>query len=332
MNVEYILQRSESLEKLITAIKDKYQCRFIPSDTDLTELSDILDKGIVKVPAAMIVMSNFTFEGRKRTIETRRKLIEKRQVKAVVQLPSGILGKTKAACTLLFLDKACESIRFADASNCITRRRMQYSLSDQNICQILDMLETDSAYSMSVPYKDIIPDSLSVYHYLKFDQPFAHGITLEDASKSIICGMQINPDELDAITTENDTKWRYVTPSNISNSAVDAVLPHFTEIKEAHLKHMISGTSLIIPTIRGTRMGLITSTDEQPIIAVGRLFVFELNTERVDPDEVLKFLASSLGQSAIRGCSSNAAISTLKLEMLKKIMIPAKSNRKDGSE
>lgn len=320
---DFKMEYSDSLKQLIVAIEQKYQCRFIDADADLTELLNMTSTGGIKESTAAIVLNSFTFARRRNYFELRKYIIDNRNAKAIVQLPPGLLGKTMVTCTMVLLDAECDHIRFVDASESVTKDGRHWYLSDENIREIVEMIEADSTRSSRVSYENLKDTSLSVNDYIKPYQTIQNGITLEEASKSIICGVQINPDELKRTTTEDETEWRYVTVGNLSNSAVDVVLPHFTEINDSYLSHVVHGTSLIISSI-GKKMGMMVVSEDQTVIAVGRLFVFELDTDKVDPDGVLKYLASTEGRNAIGRCAAYGSVGSMRLDWLKNIIIPKK--------
>lgn len=48
--------------------------------------------------------------------------------------------------------------------------------------------------------------------------------------------------------------------------------------------------------------------DEQTVIGVGRLYIFEIDPEKADPHKIKKFLSTSTGHALLSACAKGSAI------------------------
>lgn len=276
--------------------------------------------------AVAMAMNSFTFDGRSSNI--RKSLVESQLIESVILLPSKLLDGTMISATLLVFSRNNSSVMFVNATDVYHEQsRLMNILTSEDITAICEMCKTVGKNSVKVDTNQVIDNvyDLSPCSYCNLQQELEHGVSLECVSKHILCGLQLRPDVIKESTSDEPTEYKYLTPKNIGNSAVDAVLPYFKSIKESYLNHALHGCNLIITGIgRTPKLGILRVPEGETVIAVGRLFAFELDETKVDPMEVLAYLVGKEGTDAILRCNRGVTIGALDLKSLKKVLVPEK--------
>lgn len=201
--------------------------------------------------------------------------------------------------------------------------RAKAILADDDIEKIVNACYNETDFSKKIEISEIAENtfSLSPARYIlpEIKNPVRFGTLV----KSYRCGLQLSPEQREALTSDTATDWQFAQLKNFINGKIDSDLPYLNECCESYLNHQIKNGNLVISKLGSpTSIALADFDDKQTVIAVGRLYVFDIDTEKADPHKIKKFLSSSTGQNLLDSCNTSIAMKNLTIERLLKMQIP----------
>ena len=246
--------------------------------------------------AVISVSNGVTWNGGNNTI-IREKFIKQGFVEAVIALPQNLYLNTGIACSLLVLSRNNKNIRMIDATELVSVGRRQNILSDENISEIVELLNTDDKNSRLVSIETVI--------------------------KNITRGAQIKASVLDEIVSDKPTNMQYLMLANLQDGIISDELPYLKGIDSKYEKYCIKNGSLVISkNASPVKMAIASVQEGNKILANGNLYVIELDEDKINPYFLKAYLESENGKAALSRVAVGATLLNLPVEGLKKVIIP----------
>lgn len=305
---------TDSLKKLETAITGNPSTQtnvFKISELDLTSPINIA-----------FILNGGLFQDGKTYLNVRKELVNQHKLKAIITLACGFLLRSMVSVSILVFGENTDGIYMVDASDVYTQlNRHERTLSDDNISEIVTACKSETSISRYVTHDQIVAENyqLCPSYYIDHRVNFESTVTLKDITKRVICGVEMNPHMLeDALSTEPTELYAM----DIKDIGTDSVykLP-FIKYEQSYVNHVIPNNSLVMSKFGNTRIEIKNFHDAK-VIAVGRMYVLELDTEKVNPYYIKAFLNSECGKYELDHCKLGATMQVLDLNLLMKLNIP----------
>lgn len=310
------LKLTDSLKELEESISKK------PStQTDVMTISDLVNTADTN--SVVFILNGGVFDDRKAYQTVRKDLIENNRLKAVVSLKPGLLHTTNAQIAMLVLGKSDGSVYMVDATDAYHTNENHKILSDDDISKIATACKSNTDISHCVPKDEIIASNyqLDPMHYFNHNLNFENPVTLKSIIKKVICGIEMNPTDLKNAISKSETSMYAFSTSDLNSNTKTSALKYLKE-SDSYLNHKIPNKSLIIPKFGDTSKTQIADFEDANAIAVGRMYVLELDADKVNSYYVKAFLESECGQYELNNCKSGVTITKLDLDELLNIQIP----------
>ena len=282
--------------------------------TDVLSISDLVNT----TDPVVFILNNGLFDDRKAYQTVRKDLIENNRLKAVVVLKPGLLHTTNAQIAMLVLGESDGNVYMVDATGVYHTNENHNILSDDDISKIATACKSNTDISHCVSKDEIISLNYQLYPVRYFDHNlnFENPVTLKSITKKVICGIEMNPTDLKNAISESETSMYAFSTSDLNSNAKTSALKYLKE-SDSYLNHKIPNKSLIIPKFGDTSKTQIADFEDANVIAVGRMYVLELDADKVNP-----YLESECGQYELNNCKSGVTITKLDLDELLNIQIP----------
>ncbi|MEI3196450.1 MAG: N-6 DNA methylase [Lachnospiraceae bacterium] len=136
--------------------------------------------------AVISVSNGVTWNGGNNTI-IREKFIKRGFVEAVIATPAKFIFKCRIACSLLVLSRNNKNIRMIDATEMVSVGRSQNIVSDENISEIVELLNTDDKNSRQISIEEVAENEyvLNPSRYLQRETVVKNGVLFETVIKNI---------------------------------------------------------------------------------------------------------------------------------------------------
>lgn len=287
--------------------------------TDVLSISDLVNT----TDPVVFILNNGLFDDRKAYQTVRKDLIENNRLKAVVALKPGLLHTTNAQIAMLILGESDGNVYMVDATDAYHTNENHKILSDDDISKIATACKSNTDISRCVPKDEIIASNyrLDPMHYFNHNLNFENPVTLKSITKKVICGIEMNPTDLKNAVSESETNLHAFSTSDLNSNTKTSALKYLKE-SDSYLNHKIPNKSLIIPKFGDTSKVRIADFEDANVIAIGRMYVLELDTDNVNPYYIKAFLESECGQYELNNCKSGVTIAKLDLDELLNIQIP----------
>lgn len=287
--------------------------------TDVLSISDLVNT----TDPVVFILNNGLFDDRKAYQTVRKDLIENNRLKAVVALKPGLLHTTNAQIAMLVLGESDGNVYMVDATGVYHTNENHNILSDDDISKIATACKSNTDISRCVSKDEIVSLNYQLYpvHYFDHNLNFENPVTLKSITKKVICGIEMNPTDLKNAISESETSMYAFSTSDLNSNAKTSALKYLKE-SDSYLNHKIPNKSLIIPKFGDTSKTQIADFEDANVIAVGRIYVLELDADKVNPYYVKAFLESECGQYELNNCKSGVTIAKLDLDELLNIQIP----------
>ena len=275
--------------------------------------------------AVISVSNGVTWNGGNNTI-IREKFIKQGFVEAVIALPQNLYLNTGIACSLLVLSRNNKNIRMIDATEMVSVGRRQNILSDENISEIVELLNTDDKNSRLVSIEEVAENEyvLNPSRYLQQETCCKkNGVLFETVIKNITRGAQIKASVLDEIVSDKPTNMQYLMLANLQDGIISDELPYLKGIDSKYEKYCIKNGSLVISkNASPVKMAIASVQEGNKILANGNLYVIELDEDKINPYFLKAYLESENGKAALSRVAVGATLLNLPVEGLKKVIIP----------
>ncbi len=132
----------------------------------------------------------------------------------------------------------------------------------------------------------------------------------------------IRSSELDQLVSSEETSFQYLMLQNIHDGAIDVSLPNLKHIDNKYNKYCIKDRNIIISKISPFKVAMANIDDDEYILANGNLYFIEINEAKINPVFIKLFLQSENGMTQLNRYAKGAAMKSISIQDLKKILIP----------
>lgn len=279
--------------------------------------------------------------------EIRKELINQGLVNCVVQLSENLLPGISIASTLWIFSKGNETVRFIDAGNIRTEGRRKFTLSDENIEEIIGLIANENSNSTladiaskdeaNVPnesaraHKDIVKTlslleieesnyNLSPSRHVGADFPSEY-VLLNDVCQ-INRGILLKAQELDELVAD-DNSIKYITPKHLNNGLINlSKVTSLAETDEILKRKPIDDNSIVISKLQPFKTGYVRQTKKNQVFSNGNTYHLQINKKAINPLFLLMYLNSRMAQKQLEQLSRGSSTSTLSISDLKDLKIP----------
>lgn len=123
-----------------------------------------------------------------------------------------------------------------DATEMVSVGRRQNILSDENISEIVELLNTDDKNSRLISIEEVAENEyvLNPSRYLQRETVVKNGVFFETVIKNITRGAQIKASVLDEIVSDEPTNMQYLMLANLQDGIISDELPYLKGMEELH--------------------------------------------------------------------------------------------------
>ncbi len=261
--------------------------------------------------------------------QIRKNLLQEGKIEGVILLPENLLDKTSISVSLIVFSQNNLSVRMVDATKMFAKGRKSNILKDDNIEDIYSAYMNESKVSKLIDIKEIANQEyiLNPIRYIDEDVSFESSVLLGDLCKSINRGSMITSSELNELSSNHATSFRYLMLQNIHDGKIDDNLPYIKTIDSNMEKYCLKKDSLIISKISPFKVAHFNG-DDKKVLANGNLYFIEINDKKVNPYFLEMFLQSEMGMSQLNRYAKGTAMKSISIQDLKIIKIPNISRQK----
>ena len=258
----------------------------------------------------------------------RQYFVENGYIESVISLAPNLLEDTAIPVSLFVLSHNNEKVRLIDAKKLFKNERRKNILTEKNIEEILEMLDSDSNLSTTKTIKELSENEfvLNASRYFEVLPTIENGVEFDLLIKNITRGSQLKASDFDEYKSSTPTNYQYLILSNINDGVITLNNDdqYLKEIPDKLEKYCIKNNSIVLSkTGMPTFKSAVAQIDENTkVVANGNLFVIELDENRVNPFYIQAFFASNLGETILKSIYTGASIPTITLDKLKKMIIP----------
>ena len=258
----------------------------------------------------------------------RQSFIDRGLIEAVILLPGRLFGYTGIPTTMIVLSHGNKEVRLVNAYEiCHQGRRNNEFLAD-DIDRIVAALHEDSPYSILVNKKQMAENefTLNFHSYATSEIPAKDAKPFKSIVKKIFRGASIRAEELDDMTSDEITPYRYLRLSDIQDSLISAEIPYLKEIPPRMERNCVKNGALLLSKNGKPFKVAIAEVDEnEKVLASANIFIIELDEELVDPYYLLAFFDSDEGRVFLNSVSVGTTLPGINLSLLQKAQIPIPS-------
>ena len=218
-------------------------------------------------------------------------------------------------------------VRMVDARHLFETNRRQNILSGEHIDSICSLMTGKSDYSADISADTLNENdaNLNPLHYL-YRPIVENGVPFGSVIKSITRGIQFKASEHQKLLTTENTGIRYITLTQINNGIID-----FSKNAQYLVASAIDSSKFIIPPqslllskigAGGYKCAVMDVLMNEAAVANCNLYVIQIDSAKANPYYIQIFLESDLGQQSLQYFQIGAAIKTISIEDLKKMIIP----------
>lgn len=287
---------------------------------------DVLDdKGI-----AVCIMSNGSTSN---TLDKsiRKFYIESGYIKAVISLPGRLFENTNIPTTaIVFEKKKCDEILFIDASEVYQKGRRINVLSETDVEKIISCFEKETDFCKKVPIAEVVEQdyNLTPARYLSSYismSSIKDGKEFGSVIKNITRGASIRAEELDKLSSPEETDYQYLMLSNIQDGTIQDNLPYINKIDDSLKKYCIKEDDLIMSKNGYPYKVAVVGKLDKEVLANGNLFIIELDKEQANPSYIKALFESETGIALLKSITVGATIPNFGSSQLKSLIIPLPS-------
>lgn len=254
---------------------------------------------------------------------TREYFVTQGYIESIIALPEKLFASTSIPTTMIVLSHGNDKIRMIDATNICKKGRRQNLLTEENIDRIISACTEDSEISRVLTIEDLRESGFVLHPDRYFSVEVDEGISFESVIKNIGRGAHCTAEQLDAMSTRDETNIHFLKNSDIQDGIIVGPMQCLSYIEGNFEKYCIKNNSLVISKIGFPyKVAIVTVTDEEKILANANLYVVELDERKVDPYYLRAFLESEEGQSRFKSITVGASVPSMGVKDLKAMRIP----------
>ncbi|STY78257.1 EcoKI restriction-modification system protein HsdS [Macrococcoides caseolyticum] len=262
--------------------------------------------------------------------EIRKQLVHKKCLKAVIQLPAGLMEHIQMPTYMLVMTtEQNEKIRIIDASEEYIEgtKRNKKSLSNDNINRIVEALETHSDIRIDITEQDLEKVEYNLHpliHLKNGENMLINPQPLSKLTSTLLRGRDINKTTLDEDKDKVPAGY-LLNLSDLNDIYIDELnQPISQELVEAHSKMLVREHDLVI-TSRGSkiRVAIIDkSIADKQVIVSSNITIIRPDIDQIDPYYLLAYMNSETGMNMIERMNTGSVIFTFTNKKLSDYLVP----------
>ena len=256
----------------------------------------------------------------------RQYFVENGLIECVISLPKRLFMDTAIATSLIVIShNNSRDVRIVDGTELFVKGRRFNELSEENIKTIIEAMSKDSERSQVVSYETLLANdfTLNMTRYLKEEIEFEESVPFGDVIKEIKRGAPLKASELDQLTTDEPTKVKYLTWSDVQDGVISGPLQCLKDVDPKYERYAVKSGNLLISRHNSPyKVGVAEVEPGVELIANGNMYVVTLDENQVDPYYVLAFFNSQAGRLALKSISVGTVITNISIKDLKGLNIP----------
>ncbi|WJP97400.1 N-6 DNA methylase [Macrococcus bovicus] len=265
--------------------------------------------------------------------EVRKWLVDRKCLKAVIQLPSALMNYTAIPTYMLILTKTeNDKIRFIDASGeyVTGATRQKNTFTEDNIGRIMTDLQSGSERTTDVTESDLEKVEYNLHplvHLKNAENHLINPVPLKELTTQLLRGRDINKQTLDA-DKDKDKAGYLLNLSDLDDIYIDDIKqPISQELLDANQKVFVKEHDLVI-TSRGSKIKVAIidkATADKQVIVSSNITIIRPDTGKVDPHYLLAYMNSEIGHNMIERMNTGSVIFTFTNKKLAEYLVPVLS-------
>ena len=254
----------------------------------------------------------------------REYFVEQGYIECIISLPAKLFASTNISTTMIVLSHGNEKIRMIDATEVCTKGRRLNLLSEADIDKIIAACNEDSEISKELSVEELRESDYVLHPGRYFVEKADEGVPFETVIKSINRGAHCTAEQLDDMSTREQTNIHFLKTADIQDGLIVGPLQCLSYIEENFEKYCIRDRDLIISKIGAPAYKVAVASVEEgsKLLANANLYVVELDETKVDPYYLKAYLESAEGQNRFRNITAGTTVMSIGVKDLKAMMIP----------
>lgn len=254
----------------------------------------------------------------------REYFVEQGYIECIISLPAKLFASTNISTTMIVLSHGNEKIRMIDATEVCTKGRRLNLLSEADIDKIIAACNEDSEISKGLSVEELRESDYVLHPGRYFVEKADEGVPFETVIKSINRGAHCTAEQLDDMSTREQTNIHFLKTADIQDGLIVGPLQCLSYIEENFEKYCIRDRDLIISKIGAPAYKVAVASVEEgsKLLANANLYVVELDETKVDPYYLKAYLESAEGQNRFRNITAGTTVMSIGVKDLKAMMIP----------
>lgn len=256
----------------------------------------------------------------------RKYLIENGMIECIIRMPSNLVSYTGISFNIVIISNGNKNIKMVDAHKFYKAGRRQNELSEENILSILSAVENNTNESLFTDVNTLCQNDyiLSPVRYFETIPEFKNSVCFGDIIANICRGALLKANQIDEISSTQETHYQYISLAHINNNIINDELPYLTNIGSNLEKYCVQNNDILLSK-NGIpyKVAIISNLDKNKKILVnGNFYIIRVNEEKANPYYIKALLESELGTKLLKTISAGATIPNISIENLKKLIIP----------
>lgn len=262
--------------------------------------------------------------------EIRKQLVDKKCLKAVIQLPGKLMEYTDIPTYMLVLTKERnETIRIIDASEEYIEgtKRGKKSLSSNNINHILEALKMNTDIGIDITVEDLEKAEYNLHpmiHLKNGESSLINPQPLSSLTNTLLRGRDINKKTLDE-DKDKEPAGYLLNLSDLDDIYIDELKqPISQELLDTHHKMLVQEHDLVI-TSRGSKIKVAIiekGIADKRVIVSSNITIIRADIEKINPYYLLAYMNSETGMNMIERMNTGSVIFTFTNKKLSDYLVP----------
>lgn len=262
--------------------------------------------------------------------EIRKQLVDKKCLKAVIQLPGKLMEYTDIPTYMLVLTKERnETIRIIDASEEYIEgtKRGKKSLSSNNINHILEALKMNTDIGIDITVEDLEKAEYNLHpmiHLKNGESSLINPQPLSSLTNILLRGRDINKKTLDE-DKDKEPAGYLLNLSDLDDIYIDELKqPISQELLDTHHKMLVQEHDLVI-TSRGSKIKVAIiekGIADKRVIVSSNITIIRADIEKINPYYLLAYMNSETGMNMIERMNTGSVIFTFTNKKLSDYLVP----------
>ena len=286
--------------------------------------------------AAVLVTNGAAFGQSERL--ARKFLLDNNFVEAVVALPGGMLDGTATPVDLVLLRRndlrKAGGVAFVDATGLGHKEGRKIVLADDEVEEVCCCLDSpmDGSEKGKIPTRYVLREEIEGNNYNLYPCRYmgrdvsmiGEGVPLDGIAENIRRGVALPPSEQDALRSEVETPYRYISQAAIQDGGIDYAGTWIARIPSGKEKYCAEDGDLVVTkTGRPLKVAVVRKAHDERVLVGSNLYIVPIKDKaKINPYFVMAYLQSEMGQKSMERISVGDTIRTIAEDDLKALRIP----------